>query len=415
MDAAVPARRVDVERRAIAGVADPRVPRVEDGVPDRPGRQHRMDVEAQVRDVPVGQVDAERRRPLETLRDAAGRDAGKARRALGPQRGLRPEQPAVDVDRPRRLADLLAELRQRDAADRVGQVRRRRLVQRERPRCGDRAERRRRLESLHAEHAAGELERHRRRGDVPAGDAAGAERDVAVEAERLGGRGVAEIVDGDVALDVAGHVAGGRGDGRGHRRIDVRDVAVDVHVEPAIRDPRVQGRRRRDAASGGGAVQHGVRVQRQLGERAALRLHVDGARHRTGDTGILQPGDVERRAEPSQVEVLRAGPWRRSESRRAPARSCRSSRPGRGRPRRSRRRTSSSRRTPAHRAWRGTCPRCRSPGAGGAPAAAGAARRCRRRGRSDRSGRPSPRDRAARSCRAYRSGRRRPGRGPAAA
>ena len=44
------------------------------------------------------------------------------------------------------------------------------------------------------------------------------------------------------------------------------------------------------------------------GERAALRLHVHAARHRAGDTRILQPGDVERRAEPSQVEVREAGP-----------------------------------------------------------------------------------------------------------
>ena len=56
-------------------------------------------------------------------------------------------------------------------------------------------------------------------------------------------------------------------------------------------------------------------------ERAALRLHVDVARHRTGDARILQPGDVERRAEPSQVEALERGPWRRSGSRRAPGRS----------------------------------------------------------------------------------------------
>ena len=193
------------------------------------------------------------------------------------------------------------------------------------------------------------------------------------------------------------------------------DVAVDVHVEPAIRDPRVQGRRRRDAAGRGGAVQHRVRVQRQFAERAALRLHVDVARHRTGDAWILQPGDVERRAEPAQVEALEAGLGSVANHAGRQGEACRSSRRGRGRPRQSSRRTSSSRRTAAHRAWRGRCPPRRSPGAGGAPAAAGAGRRCRRRGRSDRSGRPSGRDRAARSSRACRTGRRRPGRGPAAA
>ena len=92
-------------------VADAGVRRVEHRVADRTGRQHRMDVEAHLREVPAGQLDAERRRALEALRDAAGRDAGKARRAFGPQRGARPQQPAVDVDRARHLADLLAELR----------------------------------------------------------------------------------------------------------------------------------------------------------------------------------------------------------------------------------------------------------------------------------------------------------------
>ena len=247
------------------------------------------------------------------------------------------------------------------------------------------------------------------------GDAARAERDVAVEAERLGGRLVAEADDRHVALDVAGHVARGRGDRRRDRRIDVRDVAVDVHVEPSIRDPRVQGRRRRDAAGGGGAVQHRVRVQRQFaracGPAPARRRRPSSGRRRVDPAARRRRAP--RRAVPGRGP--RAGPWPRSESRRAPGRTCRSSRRGRGRPRRSSRRTSSSRRTAAHRAWRGRCPPRRSPGAGEAPAAAGAGRRCRRRGRSDRSGRPSRRDRAARSCRAYRTGRRRPGRGPAAA
>ena len=111
VDAPVAARRVDVEGRAIVGVADAGVRRVEDHVADGAGRQHRMDLEAHLREVPVGQRDAERRRALDALRDAAGRDAGEARRAFGPQRGARPQQPAVDVDRARHLADLLAELR----------------------------------------------------------------------------------------------------------------------------------------------------------------------------------------------------------------------------------------------------------------------------------------------------------------
>ena len=166
VDASIAARRVDLEGRAIVRVADAGVRRVEDRVADRAGRQHRMDVEARLREIPVGQRDAERRRALEALRDAAGRDAGEARRAFGPQRGARPQQPAVDIDRARRLADLLAELGQRDAADRVGQVRWRGRVQRERARRRDRAERRRGLETADAEHAVGEQQRHRRRGDV---------------------------------------------------------------------------------------------------------------------------------------------------------------------------------------------------------------------------------------------------------